>query len=118
MRTKRRCNRFEYDTRNINYATIRTMIALLQNERHQHRLKVAELKAILDIERSEINAFLKDMQKILADLEGQRPPNDTFSPFAWNIQHRNVRILSIPIEMGPFSINCFLFYRCTIAAIG
>lgn len=84
------------------------MIALLQSERHQHQVKVAELMAILDTERIETNLFLKDMQKILIDLERQRPPYDAFSAPAWmpwNIHNRNVRN-SISIQMGR-SLNVY-----------
>lgn len=90
MRTKRQFSRSQSDTRKINGSTIRTMIALLKHERHQYQSKVAELNTILDTERNEINSFLKDMQKILIDLERQRPSNVGISTSALNIQ--NVRI--------------------------
>lgn len=90
MRSKRQFNRSQSNSRKLNDSTIRAMIALLQRERHQYQTKVAELNTILDTERNEINSFLKDMQKILIDLERQRPSNVDLSTSPSNIQ--NVRI--------------------------
>lgn len=68
MRSKRRLNH-----RKINYPTIKTMAALLQRERHKHQVTVTELRAILHEERTEVNAFLKEMQNIIINMGHQWP---------------------------------------------
>lgn len=91
MRSTRRLNRSQNDHRSrvdCN-SKIRRMAALLHSERQQNQVAVAELRAILDKERTEVNVFLKEMQKILFDIE-RRWPIDIDSTSSWNNQNRNV----------------------------
>lgn len=93
MRSQRRLNRSQNDSRTrMQYSKMRTMTALLQSERHQHQVIVTELRAILDKERTEVNTFLKEMQKILIDIERRWPIDDASPASTRDIPNRNVRI--------------------------
>lgn len=83
MRSKRRLSpRSQSDSRSRidYYSKIGRMAALLQSERQQHQVVVTELREILDKERTEVNIFLKEMQKILIDIERRWPIDGTYPP--------------------------------------
>lgn len=94
MRSKRRLNRSRNDSRNRSeYSNLRRMAALLQSERQQHQAIVAELRTILDKERTEVNGFLKEMQQILIDIERRWPIDGTSSAASSaSINNRHVSI--------------------------
>lgn len=96
MRSKCQLNRSQNNNRSRLYYSkqIRRLAASLQNERHQHQVNVAELRAILDKERTEVNIFLKEMQKILIDIERRWPIDDASPASIRNIQNRNACIKS------------------------
>lgn len=126
MRSKGRINRPQNDGRNrIYYSKIKAMAALLHRERHQHQVNVAELRAILDTERTEVNIFLKEMQKILVDIERRWPTDDASPASTRNIQNRNVRISNLAIHIHELNLTdklkgnlVALFIRCTTTIIG
>lgn len=94
MRSKRRLNPSQNESRGrSDYPKLRRMAALLQSERQQHQAAVTELRTILDKERTEVNVFLKEMQKILIDIERRWPidgSSSASSASSWINQNRNV----------------------------
>lgn len=59
---------------------VRSMAILLQKERQQHQIAVTELQAMLKEERKETNVFLKDVKKMLDNMQQIWPTEPFDSP--------------------------------------
>lgn len=88
MRRKHRINSTNFESRRTN-AMVRAMAVLLQKERQQHQTTVTELRTILKEERMETNVFLKDVKKMLDDMQ-QIWPNEPFDSPLNAIRPRHV----------------------------
>lgn len=82
---------------------MRMMAAILHRERQHHQATVDGLRTILDQERTECNIFLKDMKKMLDDME-QYWPNQPFHSSTNHIQQTHVSRLH-NILQRPISYN-------------
>lgn len=70
MRSKRHMKVISTENRIIkSNSIVKTMASILQRERQQHQATVLELQNILKDEREQTNIFLKDMKKILDEME-------------------------------------------------
>lgn len=70
MRSKRHIKIFTTENRIIkSNLIVKTMASILQRERQQHQTTILELRNILKDEREQTNIFLKDMKKILDEME-------------------------------------------------
>lgn len=86
----RRVNRNLRENRLVNQnSMMKSMTLLLKNERQKHQATVDELKTILKEERKETNIFLKDMKKLLDDMEHIWPTNSTNHIQRYHVIHMN-----------------------------
>lgn len=116
MRSKRRSKNVTHFEMQNNNSIVKAMAVLLQKERQAHQATVAEFTTILNNERTEVNIFLKDMKKMLNDMEPLWP-NEAFS--SRNIPRRHVS--TVKFDHDGFSIiqvrnrfYHFLIFSCCI----